>query len=111
MSLDPSHDKSLQKMFYQHYSNLYEGGLGAGDNDLCAEDMKKLLTNCVYLEDSWISLYGYKIYGSPWTPEYGSMGFRYLKCYNSTEQNHCQFEMYLQFSKRCQNVGKMEQNS
>ena len=76
MSLDPSHDKSLQKMFYQHYSNLYEGGLGAGDNDLCAEDMKKLLTNCVYLEDSWISLYGYKIYGSPWTPEYGSMGFR-----------------------------------
>jgi len=76
MSLDPSHDKSLQKMFYQHYSNLYEGGLGDGDNDLSAEDMKKLLTNCVYLEDSWINLYGYKIYGSPWTPEFGSMGFR-----------------------------------
>ena len=76
MSLDPSHDKSLQKMFYQHYSNLYEGGLGDIDNDLSADDMKKLLTNCVYLEDSWINLYGYKIYGSPWTPEFGSMGFR-----------------------------------
>jgi len=33
-----------------------------------ADDMKKLLTNCVYLEDSWIEVLGYKIYGSPWTP-------------------------------------------
>ena len=30
--------------------------------------MKDLLTNCVYLEDSGIELYGYKFYGSPWYP-------------------------------------------
>ena len=28
----------------------------------------KLLTNCVYLEDSSIELFGLKIYGSPWVP-------------------------------------------
>ena len=38
------------------------------DHELSASEMKKLLTNCVYLEDSWIELYGYKIYGSPWCP-------------------------------------------
>ena len=38
------------------------------NNELSASDMKKLLTNCIYLEDSWIELFGYKIYGSPWCP-------------------------------------------
>jgi len=28
----------------------------------------KLLTNCVYLEDSSVELFGLKIYGSPWVP-------------------------------------------
>ena len=37
-------------------------------NKLATNDVKRLLTNCVYLEDSWIELYGYKIYGSPWCP-------------------------------------------
>jgi hypothetical protein len=30
------------------------------------KDPRELLTNCIYLEDSGISLYGIKIYGSPW---------------------------------------------
>ena len=38
------------------------------NDELSASEMKKLLTNCVYLENSWIKIYGYKIYGSPWCP-------------------------------------------
>jgi Icc-related predicted phosphoesterase len=37
-----------------------------------ADDMKKELTNCVYLEDSEIVIRGLKIYGSPWQPKFGS---------------------------------------
>lgn len=29
-------------------------------------DIRKYLTNCIYLEDSAIDVYGIKIYGSPW---------------------------------------------
>jgi hypothetical protein len=28
--------------------------------------VKDYLTNCIYLEDSEVTLYGLKIYGSPW---------------------------------------------
>ena len=30
------------------------------------ESMKEVLTNCIYLEDSETSIYGLRIYGSPW---------------------------------------------
>ena len=33
-----------------------------------------MLTNCFYLEDSSVTLEGYKIYGSPWQPTYGQGG-------------------------------------
>jgi hypothetical protein len=29
-------------------------------------EVKDLLTNCIYLEDSMVNLYGINIYGSPW---------------------------------------------
>ena len=35
---------------------------------------KTLLTNCIYLEDSSVTLEGYSIYGSPWQPTYGQGG-------------------------------------
>ena len=35
---------------------------------------KTLLTNCIYLEDSSVTLEGYNIYGSPWQPTYGQGG-------------------------------------
>lgn len=35
----------------------------------------KVLTNCIYLQDSFIELYGLKIYGSPWTPCGNFWGF------------------------------------
>ncbi|KAK5642970.1 hypothetical protein RI129_009137 [Pyrocoelia pectoralis] len=33
------------------------------------------LTNCIYLEDSPVVVYGIKIYGSPWQPEFGKWAF------------------------------------
>ena len=33
-----------------------------------------MLTNCTYLEDSSVTLEGYKVYGSPWQPTYGQGG-------------------------------------
>ncbi|KAJ3663776.1 hypothetical protein Zmor_008003 [Zophobas morio] len=38
-------------------------------------DVKKLLTDCIYLEDSAVTLCGLKIYGSPWQPEHGGLAF------------------------------------
>ena len=40
-----------------------------------AEKMKALLTNCIYLEDSSVTIYGVKIYGSPYQPEFGNWAF------------------------------------
>jgi len=37
--------------------------------------VKDCLTNCIYLEDSEVILYGLKIYGTPWQPEFMQMGF------------------------------------
>ncbi|XP_013381694.1 metallophosphoesterase MPPED2 [Lingula anatina] len=37
--------------------------------------MWDLLTNCIYLQDSAIDIYGLKIYGSPWQPEFCGWGF------------------------------------
>ncbi|XP_062618352.1 metallophosphoesterase domain-containing protein 1-like [Saccostrea cucullata] len=36
---------------------------------------KELLTNCLYLEDACVELYGIKIHGSPWQPEFCDWGF------------------------------------
>ena len=39
------------------------------------EDMKKELTNCIYLQDSSVELFGLKIYGTPWQPEFCGWAF------------------------------------
>jgi hypothetical protein len=39
------------------------------------KDMRDLLTNCIYLEDSAVTLFGLKFYGSPWQPEHGGWAF------------------------------------
>lgn len=31
--------------------------------------------NCIYLEDSYIELYGLKIYGAPWQPRFCDWAF------------------------------------
>ncbi|XP_074640001.1 metallophosphoesterase domain-containing protein 1-like [Tubulanus polymorphus] len=39
------------------------------------DNIRDLLTDCTYLEDSATDVFGYKIYGSPWQPEF--MGWAY----------------------------------
>ena len=48
---------------------------GDDDDQLSAEDMKKELTNCIYLQDASVELYGLKFYGTPWQPEFGGWAF------------------------------------
>lgn len=38
-------------------------------------NIRDYLTNCIYLEDSEIVLYGIKIYGTPWQPEFCKWAF------------------------------------
>ena len=38
-------------------------------------ESRKLLTNCTYIQDETIELYGIKIYGSPWQPSHFSLAF------------------------------------
>ena len=38
-------------------------------------EVKHSLTNCIYLEDCGIELLGFKIFGSPWQPEFHNWGF------------------------------------
>lgn len=39
------------------------------------ENIRQHLTNCTYIEDEQIDLYGIKIYGSPWQPEFCKWAF------------------------------------
>ncbi|XP_076119780.1 metallophosphoesterase MPPED2-like isoform X1 [Alosa pseudoharengus] len=39
------------------------------------ENVESLLTNCIYLQDSEITVKGFRIYGTPWTPWFCNWGF------------------------------------
>lgn len=39
------------------------------------EETRKQLTNCIYLEDEEITVRGFRIYGSPWSPEFCNWAF------------------------------------
>ena len=45
------------------------------DADRKVDEIKGLLTNCVYLEDNSIEILGIKIYGSPWQPVFSNSAF------------------------------------
>jgi Icc-related predicted phosphoesterase len=53
--------------------------LVAGNHDLWAEQypglMKEELTNCIYLNEESCEVFGYKIFGSPITPEFNNWAF------------------------------------
>jgi hypothetical protein len=40
-----------------------------------SETIRSELTNCIYLEDSSVTLFGIKIYGTPWQPEFWGWAF------------------------------------
>uniref|UniRef100_A0A8C2DER7 Metallophosphoesterase domain containing 2a n=1 Tax=Cyprinus carpio TaxID=7962 RepID=A0A8C2DER7_CYPCA len=39
------------------------------------DNVQSLLTNCVYLQDSDVTVKGFRIYGAPWTPWFNGWGF------------------------------------
>lgn len=51
----------------------------AGNHDICfqktPDEARKLLTNCIYLEDSWVMINGIRFYGAPWQPEFMRWAF------------------------------------
>lgn len=63
----------LGKLPYRHKVVI------AGNHELTfwrhPELYEPLLTNCVYLKDSGIEIESVKIWGSPWTPEFGNWAF------------------------------------
>ena len=66
-----------EKEFELGNFNAFTDVVADGDDDdqLSAEDMKKELTNCIYLQDASVELYGLKFYGTPWQPEFGGWAF------------------------------------
>ncbi|XP_037939419.1 metallophosphoesterase domain-containing protein 1 [Teleopsis dalmanni] len=39
------------------------------------QNIRDILTNCIYLEDEMLDIYGVRIYGSPWQPEFCKWAF------------------------------------
>ncbi|XP_043919762.1 metallophosphoesterase MPPED2-like [Protopterus annectens] len=68
-----NHDLSLDKQY------LEEGGLYCKFMNLDPGfDAVSLVSNsCTYLQDSFTTVQGLKIYGSPWTPVFGDWGFNF----------------------------------
>ncbi|CAG9315272.1 unnamed protein product [Blepharisma stoltei] len=60
-----NHDFSFDSNKYNELLQLHELPYQAS-----SKEIKSLLKNCIYLEDSYVRIYGYKIYGSPWTKEH-----------------------------------------
>ena len=61
---DLTFDKSMDDHLDRRHVNLKE--VKAFLQDEGVTEVKDLLTNCIYLEDSMVNLYGINIYGSPW---------------------------------------------
>ena len=58
-------------LFDENYVNFEKKRLNPGylkyiEEERDISSTKKLLTNCVYLQDSEVTVYGLRIYGSPW---------------------------------------------
>lgn len=64
-----SYESDLKKRFHSYYSRYKKS------EPFTAEEVKKKLTGCIYLEDSGVEIEGYKIYGSPWSPTFYDWGF------------------------------------
>lgn len=62
-----NHDITFDEEMLQTDINLRRFGLDVEKvKSEGVSSIKDLLTNCVYLEDAGVELYGIKIYGSPW---------------------------------------------
>jgi len=66
-----NHDITFDLKYYQEKGRqrFHRGRVHAAD------EIKKSLTNCIYLEDSECTVEGIRIYGSPWQPEFCDWAF------------------------------------
>lgn len=71
-----NHDVTLQSSFYQQHISRFGKNHASGE---CEKAAKALKASCTYLEDQtctlWPSNSGICVYGSPWSPEYGTWAF------------------------------------
>ena len=70
-----NHELSFDPNYVSHMKTFQKSPAKDSNKNLSAEEMQKELSNCIYLQDSGVELYGIKIYGSPWQPEFGNWGF------------------------------------
>ncbi|KAK9892537.1 hypothetical protein WA026_020520 [Henosepilachna vigintioctopunctata] len=85
-----NHELSFDQHFSQSFKKKISSQLGEDEEDqvlnygntkddiveaVNEENIRNYLTNCVYLEDSSIKIYGIKLYGTPWQPEFGGWAF------------------------------------
>nr|CAI5832276.1 unnamed protein product [Callosobruchus analis] len=69
-----NHELSFDQKFSEYFKKLMTARQEKGEA-VNTQNIRQYLTNCTYLEDSGIELYGIKIYGSPWQPEYNNWAF------------------------------------
>ncbi|EGW03324.1 Metallophosphoesterase domain-containing protein 1 [Cricetulus griseus] len=77
------------------------------------ENVQALLTNCIYLQDSEVTVRGFRIYGSPWVRQYSSRslgGERTLSgWYSGDDKSHTHRNGFLDWvPKKMQRVGCVE---
>ncbi|BFZ06234.1 hypothetical protein BsWGS_09273 [Bradybaena similaris] len=61
----------LDSRFYDFNAHNFEDYLEKAK----VSSSRELLTNCIYLLDSYVKVCGIKIYGSPWQPKFGGWAF------------------------------------
>ena len=76
---------------------------GEINDEPSVEEMKKELTNCIYLQDSSVTLYGLKIYGTPWQPEFCGWAFnlprgQVLKVFEQNRKLSLNYKISIKFS-------------
>ncbi|XP_002166072.3 metallophosphoesterase domain-containing protein 1 isoform X1 [Hydra vulgaris] len=65
-----NHELSFDPItFAKNSTNMYKTNL------IGSTEIKKRLKNCTYIEDEALYINGFKIYGSPWQPEFGGWAY------------------------------------
>ena len=67
-----NHELSLDPSTVEEAADYMEQ---AGEEVVGVEEVRRLLTNCTYLEDSSVTLEGIRIHGSPWQPVFSNSAF------------------------------------
>ena len=70
-----NHDLTLDKEWYQDENNWKKLRINRRKNCEKAIEIMRSCKNLIYLEDESIEIFGYKIYGSPYQPEFCNWAF------------------------------------